>query len=350
MSITINLATVSYPIIIERSLRHQIKARLEAMGNHRLAIVTDSTVWQLYGEALQSELSSFQVDLTILPPGEKSKSQEHLMMLYRKWLDFGLTRKDLVLALGGGVIGDLTGYAAATYLRGVSFIQMPTTLLSQVDSSIGGKVAIDLPEGKNLIGTFYHPKEVWIDSDFLSTLSDRVLKDGMAEVVKAGCIMDEKLYQLMKTISIPLESAVADEIIERAIRVKKQLVESDEKEIGLRKLLNFGHTVGHALEAHGAYSKWTHGEAVAMGMVWITHCSEAQGLSQNGATEELCEILEKIGLPTKSEVSLDELMKWLARDKKKTSSGIELALMKEPGVSFLKEIPQEALYTFLLRK
>ena len=189
MTININLATASYPITIETALRFQIKKRLEEMGCARLAVVTDSTVWEHHGASMREQLLGFQYDLMVLPPGESSKSHENLMVLYRRWLDFGLTRKDMVLAFGGGVIGDLTGYASATFLRGVPFIQIPTTLLSQVDSSIGGKVAVNLPEGKNLVGTFYHPKEVWIDPDYLLTLSDRIFKDGMAEVAKAGCIM-----------------------------------------------------------------------------------------------------------------------------------------------------------------
>lgn len=349
MSLMINLATANYPITIESSLRFQIKSRLNALGCTRLALVTDSTVWELHGEVMEQQLRGLQTHITVLAPGESSKSPENLMMLYRNWLGAGLTRKDMVLAFGGGVIGDLTGYAAATYLRGVPFIQIPTTLLSQVDSSIGGKVAVDLPEGKNLVGTFYHPKEVWIDPDYLQTLPDRILKDGMAEVVKAGCIADKNLYRLLQKVEFPLEPEVVHEIISRALTVKKHLVEIDEKEQGLRKLLNFGHSIGHALEAHGDYTRWTHGEAVAMGMVWITGCSEAAGLSEPGSTEDLTALLRNIGLPVESDVPLEDLMIWLNRDKKKTSRGIELAIMKSPGVSILHEVPQEKLQAFLSR-
>ena len=347
MMLTINLATANYPIIIESALRYQIKTRLLEMGCNKIAIVTDATVWELYGETMCNELCGFDYDITILPPGENSKSHENLMMLYRKWLDFELTRKDMVIAFGGGVIGDLTGYAAANYMRGIPFIQIPTTLLSQVDSSIGGKVAVNLPEGKNLIGTFYHPDEVWIDPEFLQTLPERVFKDGMAEVVKAGCIMDRALYQLLIESEYPLSSTLLYEIIERALTVKKHLVENDEKEMGVRKILNFGHTIGHALECYGAYTKWTHGEAVAMGMVWITKSAEGNGLVQEGTTANLEGLLHKIGLPTESGVALDELMQWLARDKKKTSRGIELSIMHQPGESFLHEVPKEDLYRFL---
>lgn len=347
MSLTINLATASYPITIESSLRFQIRSRLTTLGCERLAIVTDSTVWELHGDVMQQQLRGFQTHITVLPPGESSKSPENLMTLYRNWLGAGLTRKDLVLAFGGGVIGDLTGYAAATYLRGVPFIQVPTTLLSQVDSSIGGKVAVDLPEGKNLVGTFYHPLEVWIDPDYLQTLPQRIFNDGMAEVVKAGCISDPELYRLLQTTAAPYAPAVIHEMITRALTVKKHLVEADEKEQGLRKLLNFGHTIGHALEAYGKYERWTHGEAVAVGMVWITGSSEAAGLSKKGATAELTALLQKIGLPVVSGIPLEELMAWLNRDKKKTSRGIELALMQEPGSSFLHEVSLEALQAFL---
>lgn len=346
MSLMINLATASYPIIIEPTLRYQIKTRLKQMGISRLAVVTDCTVWGHHGPDMITELEAFHFTLTVLPPGEGAKSHENLMHLYRNWLDFGLTRKDLILAFGGGVIGDLTGYAAATFLRGVPFIQIPTTLLSQVDSSIGGKVAVDLPEGKNLIGTFYHPKEVWIDPEYLMTLPEHFIKDGMAEVIKAGCIMDHVLFKLMDRYSFPLEPSLADEMIRRAIMVKKQLVEIDEKEMGPRKLLNFGHTIGHALEAHGGYTRWTHGEAVAMGMVWITRSAEHAGLCPKGTAEALIRRLEHIGLPTESGIELEVLMQWLSRDKKRTQQGITVALMKAPGESFLHEVTQEDLFAF----
>ncbi len=342
----INLTTVSYPIIIEPALRFQIKSRLEEMGHKRLAVVTDSTVWELYGKMMTEQLSGFSYILTVLKPGELSKSHENLMGLYRQWLSGGLTRTDVVLAFGGGVIGDLSGYAAATYFRGVPFIQIPTTLLAQVDSSIGGKVAVNLPEGKNLIGTFYHPKAVWIDPDFLQTLPKSVFKDGMAEVVKAGFIMDEVLCRLLKEAREFDEPQLIKEMIQRSILVKKQLVEADEKENHLRKRLNFGHTIGHALEAHGQYTRWTHGEAVAMGMVWMTRCSEASGLSQKGVSLELVEVLKKLELPISTEVPLRELMKWLIRDKKKKGNTLEVVLIKKAGISFLKEVSEEELYTF----
>lgn len=347
MTISINLATASYPIKVEASLRFHIKNRLEEMGCGRLAVVTDSTVWEHHGASMHEQLQNFQYDLIILLPGENSKSHENLMKLYQRWLDFGLTRKDLVLAFGGGVIGDLTGYAAATFMRGIPFIQIPTTLLSQVDSSIGGKVAVNLPEGKNLIGTFYHPKEVWIDPDYLMTLPKRILKDGMAEIVKAGCILDRALYKKLKNCSQPFAAVNLITFITMALLVKKQLVEADEKETGCRKRLNFGHTIGHALETYGEYSKWTHGEAVAMGMIWMTRIAERAGLSKNGATADLTTLLDRLGLPTESNVKLDALMTWINHDKKKTSKGIELALMACPGDSFLHEVAQEDLYNFL---
>lgn len=349
MSLTINLASASYGITIESSLRFQIRSRLGTLGCQRLGIVTDSNVWNLHGEVMQQQLRGYDYTLTVLPPGEVSKSPENLMHLYRQWLSAGLTRRDLVLAFGGGVIGDLTGYAAATYLRGIPFIQIPTTLLSQVDSSIGGKVAVDLPEGKNLIGTFYHPQEVWIDPDYLQTLPERIFKDGMAEVVKSGCISDGGLYRLLMADPLPQDPGKIHEMIHRSLTVKKQLVEADEKEQGLRKLLNFGHTIGHALESYGEYARWTHGEAVAMGMVWITRCSESAGLTEPGAAAELTGLLQRIGLPVESNVPLGELMTWLHRDKKKTSRGIELALLQKPGSSFLHEVPQGELETFLTR-
>lgn len=347
MELTIKLETAEYAIHVEPGLAGGLSGRLAALNPGRIAVVTDSTVWGLHGEAFGEHLQGLRATVTVLPPGEATKSHQSLLQLYREWMAAGLTRKDLVLAFGGGVIGDLTGFAAATYLRGVPFVQIPTTLLSQVDSSIGGKVAVDLPEGKNLVGTFYHPQAVWIDPEYLKTLPDRILKDGMAEVVKAGCIGDAALYRLLMTHGIPRDPARLMEMILRALTVKKTLVEADEKEMGLRKLLNFGHTLGHALESYGAYKRWTHGEAVAMGMVWITACAERDGLCEPGLGAELRALLQGIGLPTDTPVPLEALTPWLGRDKKRTSKGIELALVRKPGESYLHEVPQENLQTFL---
>lgn len=350
MSLMINLASASYNITIEPSLRFQLKAQLEALGAERIAVVSDSTVWALHGDVVRQQLKGCLSSITVLPPGEHSKSNENLLCLYRNWLEADITRNDLVLAFGGGVIGDLTGYAAATYMRGVPFVQLPTTLLAQVDSSIGGKVAINLPEGKNLAGTFYHPVAVLIDQDYLNTLPDRIFNDGMGEVVKAGCIGDERLYRMLQKGDISKNQDAVHEMIQRSLMVKKGLVEIDEKEKGLRKLLNFGHTIGHALEAFGNFSRWTHGEAVAMGMVWATECSEAAGLSRPGTASELVELLKMTGLPVESGVSLNELMVWLNRDKKRSGRGITLALIKEPGAGFLHDVRQDAVEAFLSRK
>ncbi len=350
MSLQINLASASYEIIIESGIRHGFGARIAARNVARIAVVTDSNVWDAYGEEMKGQLQGLDADITVLSPGENAKSHDNLMLIYRNWLKAGLTRSDLVLAFGGGVIGDMTGYAAATYMRGVPFIQIPTTLLSQVDSSIGGKVAVNLPEGKNLVGTFYHPEEVWIDPEYLKTLHERILKDGMAEVIKAACIGDAVLYGMLENQGVPVEQEALLEMISRALSVKKQLVEIDEKEHGLRKLLNFGHTIGHALEACGHYSRWTHGEAVAMGMIWVTQCSELAGLTANGNTARLTALVEKIGLPVESSLELDALMEWLGRDKKKSGNTMTLALMKEPGTGFLHNVPYEALTGFLTRK
>lgn len=346
MELSINLGTCSYPIIIESGLKNRISDLVGGIGAQRLAIVTDETVWGLHGAHMQAQLGDLCANITILSPGENAKNHDNLLMVYRNWLNAGLTRSDLVVAFGGGVIGDLTGYAAATYLRGIPFVQIPTTLLSQVDSSIGGKVAVNLPEGKNLVGTFYHPQAVWIDTSYLKTLTTRVRNDGMAEVAKAGCIADRTLYTSLLEYGFPQEDEQLVAMIAKALMVKKKLVEEDEKEIGPRKLLNFGHTMGHALEAYGGYKRWTHGEAVSMGMVWITRCSEARGLTQKGSAAELEILLRGIGLPTEADVELSALLKWLMRDKKKTSKGIDLALIREPGDSFLHEIPQGDIEAF----
>jgi len=310
------------------------------------------------------------LSISVIPNGEGSKNMDQLMRLYRDFVRGGLTRRDLVIAFGGGVIGDLAGYAAASWLRGVPFIQIPTSLLAMVDSSIGGKVAIDLPEGKNLVGAFHQPKAVLINPQFLDTLPNRQLRDGIAEMVKAAMIRDAALLSNILDLfsSLPknsdnqqtLENNLSkrstpisklpeiNALLNRALKIKKIVVESDEKEIGDRKLLNFGHTLGHAAESKGGYSAMTHGEGVALGMQWITRLSEAKGLSLPGTSAQLESALAQLGFETAPALDFPALKDWVLRDKKKTESGLEVILIRKPGEGYVYSIASEHVDTFFL--
>ena len=308
------------------------------------------------------------LSVSVLPNGEGSKNMEQLSRLYRDFVKAGLTRRDFVIAFGGGVIGDLAGYAAATWLRGVSFIQIPTSLLAMVDSSIGGKVAIDLPEGKNLVGAFHQPRAVLIHPQFLDTLPVRQLRDGIAEMVKAAMIRDEDLLPMIldqfrglprnQSNDAPTKhnqsqqgqqiSALPDinALLQRALSIKKNVVEADEKETGDRKLLNFGHTLGHAAESRGGYSALTHGEGVALGMQWITRLSEEKGLSESGTTDCLESALAELGFESAPPLDFPALKDWVLRDKKMTESGLEVILIRKPGEGYVYPIASDDVDAF----
>jgi len=308
------------------------------------------------------------LSVSVLPNGEGSKNMEQLSRLYRDFVKAGLTRRDFVIAFGGGVIGDLAGYAAATWLRGVSFIQIPTSLLAMVDSSIGGKVAIDLPEGKNLVGAFHQPRAVLIHPQFLDTLPVRQLRDGIAEMVKAAMIRDEDLLPMIldqfrglprnQSNDAPTKhnqsqqgqqiSALPDinALLQRALSIKKKVVEADEKETGDRKLLNFGHTLGHAAESRGGYSALTHGEGVALGMQWITRLSEEKGLSESGTTDCLESALAELGFESAPPLDFPALKDWVLRDKKMTESGLEVILIRKPGEGYVYPIASDDVDAF----
>lgn len=333
---------MSYPIKIERGLFQ--KAGQIIAGHykgHKIAIVTDENVAPIYGDTLVNQLKTlnFDVQLMVVPAGESSKSMDQLAKLYTGFIDFQLTRTDLIIALGGGVVGDLTGFAAATYLRGVSFVQIPTTLLAQIDSSVGGKVAVNVPQGKNLVGNFYHPEMVLIDPDVLKTLEKRVFNDGMAEVIKYGCIRDAKLYeQAVGLYALEDRYGLLEEMIYTCCDIKREIVENDELDKGERMLLNFGHTIGHGIEKAYGYKTFTHGEGVAVGMYMITQHAEALGLTEAGAAEKIKTALVNCHLPYEVDSSvLDTVRETILNDKKRKGNTIHLVLIKKIGESYLKQ-------------
>ena len=299
----------------------------------KLAVVTDSNVQPLYLERVTNSLkqAGFQVLSLTVPAGEGAKCAEQLVMLWEKLMEFGMTRTDVVAALGGGVVGDLAGFAAATLLRGVDYVQIPTTLLAQVDSSVGGKVAIDLHAGKNLAGAFWQPSLVLIDPDCLSTLSDRTFSDGMAEVIKYGCIRDRAFFDLLDRCGG--RAGVIEhieEVIYTCCDIKRKVVLADERDTGERMGLNFGHTIGHAFELAGNYETWTHGQGVAAGMNWAAQIGVGLGVTPD-IVYPIQNILKKYGLPIDIPCPWDTLTKAVLRDKKNLGGKINLIVLESLG-------------------
>ncbi|EGO62378.1 3-dehydroquinate synthase [Acetonema longum] len=350
--ITVELPANSYDICIENGLFARMGGllRRQTAGSKAL-VVTDATVDVLYGKTLVESgmAAGLQVTKIVIPTGEASKSLAMLGELYRGFADAGLTRGDLVIAFGGGVVGDLAGFAAATYLRGIPYVQIPTTLLAQIDSSVGGKTAINLPQGKNLAGAFYQPAAVLIDPAFLDSLPPRVLRDGMAEAVKYGAIADRDLFeQLAGYRSREDFLRQAERVIAICCRIKRDVVEEDEKDTGRRMILNFGHSIGHAIEQVYQYQTYTHGEAVAMGMAQITEHSERIGLSRPGTTARIQAALRGLGLPLRPAVwDKTALLAAMARDKKNTSDGLQLVVLPEIGRADVIRVGLDAVAAWL---
>eukprot|EP00828_Plagiopyla_frontata_P008402 TRINITY_DN14189_c0_g1_i2.p2 TRINITY_DN14189_c0_g1~~TRINITY_DN14189_c0_g1_i2.p2 ORF type:complete len:374 (+),score=54.40 TRINITY_DN14189_c0_g1_i2:241-1362(+) len=351
--LVVNLGERSYPIIIRRGLLDETGLEIKKIfKGKKIFILSDKNVSSFYGEKVKECLlkEGYNVRLMSLEPGEKTKSFNTLPLIYNEFLDFKLTRSDLIITLGGGVIGDLGGFAASTFLRGVAFVQMPTSLLAQVDSSVGGKVAVDLERGKNLVGSFYHPKLVLIDPKVLNTLEDRFFRDGMGEVIKYGCIKDKKFFEFLKSLKNKEEVINnIDKIIHTCCYIKKCVVEKDEKDAGKRMLLNFGHTLGHAVETYYNYSKYSHGECVAIGMHQISKISEAKNLTEKGVAEDIKEILIQYGLPYEAPIKeSSEILDTIALDKKNIDNVLKVVILKSIGESYLESTNLEFFKQYLL--
>ena len=339
-TLSVTLPGRSYDILIGSGLLARAAEHLRPVlpRAKRLFVVTDSNVAPIYLSALIPGLAraGFETACREIPAGEGSKSPAMLSALWEDMMDFGLTRTDAVVALGGGVVGDLAGFAASTILRGVDFVQIPTTLLAQVDSSVGGKVAVDLAHGKNLAGAFWQPKLVLMDPDTLDTLDDRTFADGMAEVIKYGCILDKAFFDFLALR--PSRGEIMEEIehvLYTCCDLKRMVVEEDERDTGRRMLLNFGHTVGHAFEKMGNYQTWTHGQAVAAGMCVAAKLGLALG---TGGTEDdlqaLTKLLQAFDLPVHipcSDADWAVMEETVGLDKKSTGDSISLILLEAMG-------------------
>ena len=347
-TLTVSLPGRSYDILIQRGLldRAGEYCRKALPRADKLFVVTDSTVGPLYLKRLIPPLEAAGLETAIceIPAGEASKCAGELARLWECMMDFGLTRTDALVALGGGVVGDLAGFAAATILRGVDFVQLPTTLLSQVDSSVGGKVAIDLDHGKNLAGAFWQPRLVLMDPDTLDTLPDATFADGMAEVIKYGCIFDRTFFDFLA--QRPDRARLMEEIehiLYTCCDLKRKVVEEDERDTGNRMLLNFGHTLGHAYELAGHYETWTHGQAVAAGMVRAAGLGERLGVTPAGTAETIARTLALLGLPVEIPCSLADYTAAIVLDKKGAGAEIAVILLEELGRAVPHRMPKEAL-------
>ena len=311
----------------------------------RAVIVSDDNVYSLYGEKVKSSLekSGFTVFEYIVPHGENSKSVENFIKIQEFCAENNITRTDLFVALGGGVVGDLTGFVASTYLRGVDFVQIPTTVLAMVDSSVGGKTAINLNAGKNLCGAFHQPIAVFADCETLSTLPDETFNEGCAEIIKYGMILDGEFLSFLNDNEIKEN---IEYVIKRCVEIKRDVVDRDEFEKGERKLLNFGHTIGHAIEKCSNLTI-SHGNAVAIGMVIATKGAFELGLSYDDYSDVLVPLLQKNNLPTTCAFSADELYKVTLTDKKRSRDVISLIVPEEYGLCKIHKINIEQLKDFI---
>ena len=344
-SLTVNTGK-PYDIFIEKGLLASAGQYIKNVSQaKRVCIVSDTNVYPLYGEVLKAQLegAGFDVITYLFQAGEASKKTATVVAIVETLAEYGLTRNDLVVALGGGVCGDMAGFAAAIYLRGIDFVQIPTSLLAQVDSSVGGKTAVDLPQGKNLCGAFHQPILVLIDPNTLETLSPHFFSDGMAEAIKMGCIKSESLFE-----KIEKENAkdIIDDIIYECVSLKAGVVERDEKEHGERALLNFGHTAGHAIEKLHHFETISHGEAVGIGMVMISKVGEENGLTETGTAERIAGVLLKYNLMTDDENTLSDIVTAMNADKKRTGSAIKFIFIKKIGEGYIHPINNEEIPAF----
>lgn len=330
----------SYPIYIGEDLI----LNYDLIGQHilskKIAIITNETVAGIYLKPFLKSLSSHKEIISIvLPDGETYKNKDSLDIIYSQLLQNKADRNITLIALGGGVIGDITGFAAATYMRGVNFIQIPTTLLSQVDSSVGGKTGINHPLGKNMIGAFYQPKCVISDVNVLKTLPSRELSAGLAEVIKYGLIKDLRFFEWLETNIHFLKEMKPEflvEAIQRSCENKAAVVEADEFESGIRAILNLGHTFGHAIEVAQGYGNWLHGEAVGVGMVMAAKLSQSMGWLSDKDIDRIVSLIKKAGLPTNSpKISAEKYLELMMLDKKTKDGQINLVLQKSIGEAFL---------------
>ncbi|HZF23227.1 MAG TPA: 3-dehydroquinate synthase [Burkholderiales bacterium] len=340
-TITVGLGERSYPIYIDRGLLARTELLLPHLGQRKVVIVTNSTIAPLYVEPLTSALGNAAVEVVpiVVPDGEDHKNWQTLNTIFDLLLTHRCERRTTIIALGGGVVGDLAGFAAATYQRGLPFIQMPTTLLAQVDSSVGGKTAINHPRGKNMIGAFHQPRLVVADIATLDTLPARELSAGLAEVIKYGLIMDAPFLSWLEVNMEKLRVHDVDALayaVARSCENKARVVAADEREAGARALLNLGHTFGHAIEAGLGFGTWLHGEAVAAGIILAARLSERMGLLNSAEVERVARLMSRAGLPTEApDLGVARYLELMGHDKKVQDGKLRLVLLRALGEAFV---------------
>ncbi len=354
-TIDVSLGRRSYAIHVGADLLGSLDTLVPWPAHARTAVVvTNGVVWDHYGEVVQAavERAGLQVRTVRVPDGEQAKSTDTLGALWQRFASIPLLRDDVVIALGGGVVGDLAGFAAATWHRGVALVQIPTTLLAQVDSAIGGKTGINLSQGKNLVGAFHQPLAVVSDVATLSTLPSRERRAGLGEVAKYGFIADPVVLELLETrpgSATAGDVEVLADIVRRGSAVKAAIVSEDEREDGRRALLNYGHTLGHAIESLTSYDTYRHGEAVGLGMVFAARLGERMGVSDPGLADRTVAVLDGLGLPTRG-LRLDPREVWdvMSRDKK-ARDGVRFVLSPRPGEALLVDEPRRGIVDDVLR-
>lgn len=348
IELTVGLEERSYPIYIGEGLLENSALYTPFIAGKKVMLVTNETVSPLYEQQVRKGLEGFEVDTVMLPDGEQYKDWQTLNLIFTALLEKAHSRKTTIVALGGGVVGDMAGFAAASYQRGVDFIQVPTTLLSQVDSSVGGKTAINHPLGKNMVGAFYQPKAVIIDSLTLQTLPEREVSAGLAEVIKYGLIREPDFFEWLES-NIQRIKAFDSEALAYAIQTscacKARVVEADEKEGGVRALLNLGHTFGHAIENHEGYGVWLHGEAVGAGMMMAAELSFLEGWISDEARSRISALLKAAGLPIAGPEGMlaKEYQQLMSVDKKVMDGELRLVLLKEIGDAVITNAFSESL-------
>ena len=333
-------ASKTYQVKIGSGLLAHLGEELTAVSKAaRVAIVSDSTVWPIYGKAAESSLqkAGFETVNFVFPAGESSKNGTVYLSLLNFLAENQLTRSDCLIALGGGVVGDLTGFAAATYLRGIAFIQVPTTVLAAVDSSVGGKTAIDLPAGKNLCGVFYQPSLVLCDTDTLNTLPEDIFRDGCAEIIKYGILYDPQLFSLLAQEGMDFDR---EAVIARCVELKRDVVMEDEFDTGARMKLNLGHTIGHGIEAHSQFAV-SHGKAVAMGMAIVARAAKCPD------TAKILDCLKVFGLPTCTHCTAEDIFRHALSDKKRSGGTVNLIVPKAIGDCAIVATAVEDLKSFI---
>lgn len=352
-ALTVSLAERSYPIYIQAGVLQRPERILQHIRSEKVVIVTNDVVKALYAQALLDVLKDRDCSLISLPDGEAHKNLQQFESIVTQLLEFRAARDTTLVALGGGVIGDITGFVAATYQRGIDFIQVPTTLLAQVDSSVGGKTAVNHPLGKNMIGAFYQPKAVLIDPLSLNTLPPREFAAGMAEVIKYGIIYDSDFFNWLEQNHRVIKAQQADALaymLRRCCAIKAEIVAQDEREAGIRALLNLGHTFGHAIEAEQGYGSWLHGEAVAVGIMLACIASEALGWFEASQTRRIYNLLRAFELPVvaPAEMNYDIFMRHMRLDKKVSEGKIAFILPRNIGKACVTKALSEQILRSIL--